>query len=100
MEIKKSGNMDMVTFTLIGKFTFSDHRAFRVIIESMKVGESKNYTLDLSRLEFVDSAALGMFLVARDEARKHNIKITLKGAYGHVLKMFQMSNFSSLFTLA
>lgn len=99
MNIKKSINKDICTFNLSGKFTFSDNPTFRTIIESIKSGESSNYVFDLSGLEFVDSAALGMFLVAREEAKKKGVNLTLSGAVGHVKNMFQLSNFSSLFNI-
>lgn len=100
MNIKKTLNKDICTFSLSGKFTFSDHQTFRAIIEAIKAGEAPNFTIDLSSLEFVDSAALGMFLVAREEAKKKNINLTLAGPTGHVQKMFTLSNFSSLFNIA
>ena len=99
MNIKKATSKDNCTFALSGKFTFSDHQAFRAIVESVKAGEAPNYTLDISCLEFVDSAALGMFLVVREEAKKKGVNLTLSGANGHVQKMFQLSNFSSLFNI-
>lgn len=100
MNIKKSLSKDSCTFALSGKFTFSDHQNFRTIVDSIKAGEAPNYTLELSALEFVDSAALGMFLVAREEAKKKNVNLTLAGATGHVQKMFTLSNFSGLFNIA
>jgi anti-anti-sigma factor len=82
-----------------GKFTFSDNQTFRTIIESIKSGEAANFTLDLSGVEFVDSAALGMFLVAREEAKKKGVNLTLSNPVGQVQNMFQLSNFSSLFNI-
>lgn len=99
MNIKKSGSKDNTIYSLSGKFTFSDHQTFRSIIESIKNSEAVKFTLDLATLEFVDSAALGMFLVAREEAKKKNVELVLQGPMGHVQKMFQLSNFSSLFTI-
>jgi len=99
MNFKKHQTKDSVIFSLSGKFTFSDHQSFRAVIDSIKNGEAQNFVFDLSVLEFVDSAALGMFLVARDEAKKKNIRLSLSGPVGHVHKMFTLSNFSSLFNI-
>ena len=81
-----------------GKFTFSDHSTFREIISLMKTGIS-SISLDLSKLEFVDSAALGMFLLAREEAGKNGVTVTLKNPQGQVKKMFSVSKFESLFNI-
>jgi HptB-dependent secretion and biofilm anti anti-sigma factor len=99
MNIKKSTTKDSIIYTLSGKFTFSDHQMFRAVIDSIRNGESSNYVLELADLEFVDSAALGMFLVAREETKKKNFNLTLSNPAGHVLKMFTLSNFTSLFNI-
>lgn len=99
MNLKKTLANDTCTFTLSGKFVFLDHQAFRPIVDIVKKAEVPNVKLDLAGLEFVDSAALGMFLVVRDEAKKNNINLTLANPTGHVQKMFTLSNFSSLFNI-
>lgn len=70
MNLKKSINKDICTFSMSGKFIFLDNQIFRTVIGSIKAGEAQNFVLDLAGVEFVDSAALGMFLVAREEAKK------------------------------
>ena len=99
MIIKKSVGESTLNFNLTGKFMFSDHQTFRSIIETIKTTDYPNILLDVSGLEFVDSAALGMFLVAREEAKKKNLNLKLKGPTGHVQKMFNLSNFPSLFSI-
>ncbi len=100
MNLKKTLTKDSCTYSLSGKFTFADHQAFRTVIDSIRAGEAPSYTLELSGLEFVDSAALGIFLVAREEAKKKNLNLTLVNPTGHVQKMFTLSNFSALFNIA
>mgnify|MGYP006281548813 CR=1 FL=1 len=99
MNIKKQVSNGNVNYTLQGKFTFADHANFRNVIDCVKENDVSTLTLDLEKLEFVDSAALGMLLVAREEAQKHDVSITLVSPSGHVKKMFELSNFDSLFTI-
>ena len=99
MNVKKAIQGDSCTINLSGKFTFADNQTFRGVIESIKNKEANNYTLDLTGLEFVDSAALGMFLVAREEATKAGANLSLQNPNGHVEKMFSLSNFSGLFNI-
>ena len=59
----------------------------------------KTLTLDVNGIEFIDSAALGMFLIAREEAEKRQIKIILKNPQGQLAQMFKVSKFDTLFTI-
>ena len=53
----------------------------------------------MAQVNFVDSAALGMLLLARDEAEKYRKQLVLRGAAGQVKKMFDMARFNMLFSL-
>jgi len=99
MNIKKTVLHGVCTYYLSGRFTFSDHQAFQNIINSIKNAEAPSIAIELSRLEFIDSAALGMFLVARDEAKKNKTDLKLVAPAGHVQKMFNISNFYGLFNI-
>jgi anti-anti-sigma factor len=99
MNLKKTSGENFVKFFLSGKFTFSDHQNFRQVIEATKMPNVNKVEIDLSGLEFVDSAALGMFLVARQEATKKNCELILINPAGHVKNMFQLSNFNTLFQI-
>lgn len=99
MEIIK--HIDHATYdvTLSGKFTFADHPEFRDILQ--KIGDSaiKRVVFHMQKVEFVDSAALGMLLLALDEAEKHHKGLVISGATGQVKKMFDMAQFNTLFTM-
>ena len=99
MEIRKSSNGSHYSFSLSGKFTFSDHSSFKSIIDTLKSGEVSSVSLDLSNLDFVDSAALGMLLIAREEAEKNNMSLTIIKPTGQIDKMFKISKFDTLFNI-
>lgn len=99
MDIRKSMSGTACQIVLTGKFTFADHANFKAVIDTAKDATITGLTLDLSALDFIDSAALGMLLIARDEANKRGNKITLYKPQGHVLKMFKISKFDSLFNV-
>ncbi len=88
------------TVVLEGQFTFSDNMAFRAITEEVAKQSVSQVIVDVGTLEYIDSAALGMFLLLRDFAQKRHISLTLKGAQGQVKKVFDVSRFDQLFTLA
>ena len=99
MIIKKSLLDGGCKFSLTGKFTFSDHQNFRTVIETIKSDGVEVVELDLGGLEYLDSAALGMFLVAKQETEKNNCRLYLSNPVGHVKNMFELSNFNTLFEI-
>lgn len=82
-----------------GKFTFSDHPHFRPVIEKISENDLRQIIFYMDKVEFVDSAALGMLLLTHDEAEKHNKKITISGATGQVKKMFNAARLGTLFNM-
>lgn len=82
-----------------GEFTFSDNMAFRAITEEVAKHTVSQINVDVTGLEYVDSAALGMFLLLRDFAQKRHIMLSLKGAQGQVKKVFDVSRFDQLFNM-
>ncbi len=84
---------------LSGAFTFNDHAEFRDILNTIGEIETTQVTFHFYGVDFVDSAALGMLLLARDEAEKHRKRLILSGATGQVRKMFEMARFGSIFSI-
>jgi anti-anti-sigma factor len=85
--------------TLRSKFTFADSQGFRKILDSLQKSPLGSVIIDMRETEFVDSAGLGMFLLAKDIADKLNIKITIRGAQGQPGKMLKISRFDEMFTM-
>lgn len=99
MDYTKETTDSTVNVHMNGQFTFSDHTSFREILSSLAGKKVDMLVLDLSKVEFVDSAALGMFLLAREDAEKNNYRLALKSPRGQVEKMFQVSKFNALFDI-
>lgn len=79
-----------------GRLTFSNSTAFMRVTEEMKTSQSKHWVLDLSKLEFIDSAGLGMLLMARDLVGQMAGTMSLKGASGQVSKALNLARFEEL----
>lgn len=91
---------DRRVLSLAGELVFTEHRVFRNIA-TLLVAAAGTYpvTLELSKLEFIDSAGLGMLLILRDEIHQENRPLILKGARGQVKKMLALSRFELLFAV-
>ena len=82
-----------------GRFTFVDHLSFRNVITSVSEGKATRISLDFAEVDFIDSAALGILLLLRDECNKHNTSLALCRPNGQVKKMFEISKFYELFSV-
>ena len=96
-EIRSHGK-DSEVF-LKGRLTFSDHEAFRNIVAIFKDGGASRCVLNLSGLDFIDSAGLGLLLIVRDSAQEKNVSVVLRGAGGAVKKMLDIAKFHEIIPL-
>jgi HptB-dependent secretion and biofilm anti anti-sigma factor len=85
--------------SMSGEFTFTDHAPFKQMVSEIFATSGKSVVLDLSKLEFIDSAGLGMLLLARDEAKKNHRELILRSPGGQVKRMFGVTKFNTLFTV-
>jgi HptB-dependent secretion and biofilm anti anti-sigma factor len=90
---------EMARISMSGEFTFTDHGPFKQMVNEIVAFKGKSIVIDLSRLEFIDSAGLGMLLLARDEAKKNDRQLILKQPSGQVKRMFGVTKFNTLFTV-
>jgi anti-anti-sigma factor len=90
---------DDAKVSISGEFTFTDHIAFKAIATRLFERQGKPIVIDLSKLEFIDSAGLGMLLIVKDEADKAHRSLVLRSPSGQVKRMFEVTKFDTLFTV-
>ena len=90
---------DDARVSISGEFTFTDHTAFKAIATRLFERQDTPIVIDLAKLEFIDSAGLGMLLIVRDEAGKAGRNLILRGPCGQVKRMFDVTKFDTLFTV-
>ncbi len=99
MPITKELNHGTYHVTLDTRFSFNDNAEFREVLERTEDHEVRELVFNMAQVDFVDSAALGMLLLARETAMKHGKSITISGATGQPKKMFDMAKFDTMFTI-
>lgn len=99
MEFSKSREGDCLKVRMSGRFIFSDHPEFKKILIAIEEENIKEVHIDISALEFVDSAALGLLLLTRDKVKEKSIRLTLLKPTGQVEKMFRISKFFDIFDI-
>lgn len=94
--------LDSVSKTLeikvSGRFDFGVHQDFRKATEEASSGVNV-IIVDLTKVTYVDSSALGMLLVLRDKVGESKSAVRIKGAKPDVKKILEIANFDKLFTL-
>jgi anti-anti-sigma factor len=84
---------------LTGRFTFQDHAAFRGLVGAIQSAHGQRVAIDLSGVEFIDSAAIGMLLVANDACKKAGLDFVAQKPKGQVKRTLEIASLESIFTI-
>ncbi len=85
--------------SIAGRFTFADAAKFKDILGRMPEAAGRRLVFDLSAVEFMDSAAMGMLLLARDTARDVGARLVLRAPSGQARRILDAARFEMLFEL-
>ncbi len=88
----RSGNHCAID--LSGRFDFSCRGDFRASYVNTPRGSS--YIVDFTRVDYIDSAALGMLLMLKEHAGDANL-VTLIGCNGQPAQVLKIANFHKIF---
>lgn len=98
MNYKTINIKDGKEIVVSGSFTFRDHDSFFEIISLIKAAQDKKIVFNLAECDFIDSAALGMFVIAHDEASSKSVELSIKGVQGKVRDVMYAARFDSLYS--
>lgn len=96
MNINTHRQGDHYVAKLSGKMAFSDNSAFRSLLDNIGESGAKSAVFDLSDLASIDSAGLGMFIIAADAAKKGGWGLRLKSPSGQVKQLIGLAKFGNL----
>lgn len=96
MEYRIVTDDDHTKVVFKGDITFSENVSFRQILKELAESDVAACEFDLSEVGMVDSAGLGMFLIAREQAEAAGWKLSVTGAQGHVASMLKLTKLSDL----
>lgn len=99
MELAKEVTGKRCTYSMKGKFTATDTGTFKEVILLLSSNDVDEVVLDMRDVDFIDSAAMGMFLIAREQSEKNNKKIMIINAKDQPAKAFSVSKFDTLFDI-
>lgn len=98
MAVTSSELGDTVTIHVSGRFDFSTHQDFLSAYKAHPKGE-KQFVVDLSGAEYMDSSAMGMLLQLREHGDK-SAPIRLTNGNEGIQEILRIANFHKLFDVA
>lgn len=100
MQIQQSKANGTARIALKGRFDFNAHREFRSACDAaLGDNEVSGVEIDFANVEYLDSSALGMLLLARERAATSGRQVHLANCRGTVGEVLHIANFSKLFTI-
>ena len=85
---------------MFGRFDFQVHREFKEaytpLLDNPVV---KEIEVEMSKVDYLDSSALGMLMLLNERARTVNKPITLLNTSGVVSQVLAVANFSKIFNI-
>jgi len=99
MKLETSFRSDCFEVELMDSLTSADLTSFRDFLSEMKKTKCKETVLDLSKLNWIDSAGLGMLILAKETAEKADIQLSLRSPRGHVKSLLELGRFDKLFAI-
>ncbi len=78
------------------RLSFADNAVFRNLLDEMLASPARQWVFDVSGLASVDSAGLGMFIIAMEHAKKAERSLVLRSPNDHVRKLIELSKMDKL----
>lgn len=90
-----------VTFKLNGRFDFNVSHNFRNSYNPIlkRLENIEMIYVDLAEVDYMDTSALGMLLLLREEVQLANININIINSCSIVRKTLEIAHFDRLFTV-
>lgn len=86
--------------SMSGRFDFQIHREFKEAYTALLNNDAvREIKIEMGKLEYMDSSALGMLLLLNERAKAVNKSISLLNASGMVAQVLEVANFGKLFNI-
>jgi anti-anti-sigma factor len=97
MQYTLSQSEKAVELSITGRLTFSDAPQFPKILGELATGAVRDWVIDLTGLEFIDSTGMSLFIHVYDVANTDGRQVVLRNAHGAVNEALDRAGFHTLF---
>lgn len=84
---------------LSGELSFVDHQRFRDLLDKMKASKKRVVVLNVRGVSSIDSAGIGMLLIAAEQAKMNSQSFSVDKPSGQVEKILDLSNLDKVFDI-
>jgi anti-anti-sigma factor len=99
MRLQTYRSNDKFEAEISDKLTSSDLSNFRELLSEIKQSTCKAIVLDLGNLDWIDSAGLGMLILAKELAQKEEMELIVRSPRGHVKSLLELGRFERIFNI-
>lgn len=78
------------------RLSFADNGVFRQLLDEALASKASQWVFDVSGLSAVDSAGLGMFIIAMEKAKTAGVSLVLRSPNEYVRKLIELSKMDKL----
>lgn len=96
MEFQTRATPDATEVRLTGRLEFTDHDRLRDIVSLLHQMQARRFIIDLSGLDFIDSAGLGMILILQEEAEQKNAKLVVRHPRNDVRRSMDLAKIGEI----
>lgn len=89
---------DVVKISLDSSFDVSHYEEFKSICAD-NVKDKNRFEVDFTETQYLDSSALGMLLLLREQTKGDKSRVTLKNVGESALKILSIAQFQQLFNI-
>ncbi len=91
---------DAARIAMSDRFDFQVHREFKEAYSTLLNNAAvREIEVEMSRVTYLDSSALGMLMLLNERAKALNKTITLLNSSGVVAQVLEVANFSRIFNI-
>ena len=99
MEYVLTEKDDTLELLIKGSFSFKDEKKFFIVIRKLHESEIKKVIFDLSECTFMDSASLGMLIVAGKEASLRQAKLIILNPNKKIKELLFITKMNEVFEI-
>jgi len=86
--------------TMTGRFDFQVHREFKeAYIAPLDNAAVNEIEVEMSKVDYLDSSALGMLMLLHERAKAVNKSVTLLNSSSTVANVLEVANFGKIFNI-
>lgn len=100
MAIEILSRENVTRLAMSGRFDFQVHREFKETYSKLLDNPAvREIEIEMSRLEYLDSSALGMLMLLNERAKSAGKSVSLVNPSGVVAQVLDVANFGRIFTI-